>query len=107
MTLNYEVYHYPGSGKATCRGNRRWVVGSFKRYPKPAPVVGDLRIRLGVIRPEELAEMLDVSEDTLREWRRLKQGPDYVRTGKAVVYREKDVREWLERNVVLSNRINP
>lgn len=60
----------------------------------------DLRARLGLISQEELATMLEVSTDTLREWRRLKQGPDFVRTGKAVMYRETDVQEWLKRNVV-------
>lgn len=59
-----------------------------------------LRSRLGLVTQEELALMLDVSADTLREWRRLRQGPDYVRTGKGVMYRESDIKGWLERNVV-------
>jgi predicted DNA-binding transcriptional regulator AlpA len=59
-----------------------------------------LRSRLGLVTPEDLAAALDVSVDTLREWRRLKQGPDFVKTGKSVMYREIDVQEWLERNVV-------
>jgi predicted site-specific integrase-resolvase len=59
-----------------------------------------LRVRLGLLSVEELAEMLDVSPDTLREWRRTKQGPDYVRAGKGVMYRENDVKAWLGRNVV-------
>lgn len=52
------------------------------------------------MRPEELAIMLDMSVDTLREWRRTKQGPDYVRAGKCVLYRESDVQDWIKRNVV-------
>ncbi len=59
-----------------------------------------LRSRLGLVTQEDLALALDVSVDTLREWRRLKQGPDFVKTGKNVMYREVDVQEWLERNVV-------
>ena len=59
-----------------------------------------LRAKLGVITQEDLALTLEVSVDTLREWRRLKQGPDFVRTGKGVMYREDDVQEWLKRNVV-------
>jgi predicted site-specific integrase-resolvase len=55
---------------------------------------------MGLMRPEELALLLDVSVDTLREWRRLKQGPDYVRAGKGVLYRESDVKAWIGRNVV-------
>lgn len=59
-----------------------------------------LRARLGLLTQDELATMLDVSPDTLREWRRLRQGPDFVKTGKGVMYREVDVQEWLKRNVV-------
>lgn len=58
------------------------------------------RTRLGLMTPEELAEVLDVTTETLREWRRLKQGPDYVKAGKGVMYRADDVRQWCERNVV-------
>lgn len=50
--------------------------------------------------PSELATMLDVTEDTLREWRRLKTGPDFVKAGKSVLYREADIQKWLEMNVV-------
>lgn len=59
-----------------------------------------LRAKLGLLTQVELAELLDVSVDTVREWRRLKQGPDYVKAGKGVMYREVDVQEWLKRNVV-------
>jgi predicted DNA-binding transcriptional regulator AlpA len=48
--------------------------------------------------------MLQVSEDTLREWRRLKTGPDFVKVGKAVLYRETDVQKWIEMNVVPTTR---
>lgn len=59
-----------------------------------------LRQKLGLITQEELALLLEVSVDTLREWRRLKQGPDFVKTGKNVMYREADIQEWVKRNVV-------
>lgn len=59
-----------------------------------------LRQVLGVITPEELAIVLAVTPETLSEWRRLKQGPDYVKTGKRVMYRLSDVQDWLKRNVV-------
>lgn len=64
---------------------------------RPGPA---LRARLGLITTDELAVMLDVTPETLREWRRLRQGPDYVKTGKGVMYREGDIQEWLKRNVV-------
>lgn len=64
-----------------------------------------LQLMLGVITSQQLAEVLDVTVDTLREWRRLKQGPDYVKTGKGVMYRVVDVQEWMQRNIVLVTRV--
>ena len=49
---------------------------------------------------EELAAMISVTVETLREWRRMKQGPDFVRMGKSVMYRESDIQDWMKRNVV-------
>ena len=66
-----------------------------------------LRARIGLLMPAELAEMLNVSEDTLREWRRNRIGPDFVKTGKSVVYREADVQSWLAMNVVPTSRSGP
>lgn len=59
-----------------------------------------LREKLGLMTQEELALILDVSVDTLREWRRLRQGPDFVKAGKGVMYREVDIHDWLKLNVV-------
>lgn len=64
----------------------------------------ELRTRIGLLTVKELAQTLDIAPETLREWRRLKQGPDYVKAGKSVMYREVDVALWLERNVVPSYR---
>lgn len=64
----------------------------------------NLRSKIGLMTSDELAAMLEVAVETLREWRRLKQGPDYVKTGKSVMYREVDIAQWLERNVVPSYR---
>ena len=63
-----------------------------------------LRGKLELLTQEELAQVLDVTSDTLREWRRLKQGPDYVKAGKNVMYRERDVLQWLAVNVVIIMR---
>lgn len=60
----------------------------------------ELRAKLGLLSPLELATILDVTTETLREWRRLRQGPDFVKTGKGVMYREIDVHDWMSRNVV-------
>jgi len=59
-----------------------------------------LRRRLGLVTQEEFAATLGVSVETVSEWRRLKRGPDFVKTGKGVMYREIDIQEWLSVNVV-------
>lgn len=59
-----------------------------------------LRDTLGLLTQDELAHVLEVTPDTLREWRRLKQGPDFVKTGKNVMYRHSDVLAWIKLNVV-------
>lgn len=63
-------------------------------------LASQLRHKLGLLTQIELAVLLDVSTDTLREWRRLRQGPDFVKTGKGVMYREVDIQDWLKHNVV-------
>lgn len=63
-----------------------------------------LREKLGLLTQEDLALLLDVSADTLREWRRLKQGPDFVKAGKGIMYREIDIQNWLKLNVVPVSR---
>ena len=45
----------------------------------------------------EVAELLRVSERTVRRWRAEGTGPPAVRVGKAVRYRRRAVDEWLER----------
>jgi hypothetical protein len=66
---------------------------------------GKLRVLIGVMTIDQLALVLDVTPDTLREWRRLKQGPDYVKTGKGVMYRIEDVQDWMRRNTVPVTRV--
>lgn len=63
-----------------------------------------LRARLALMTQDELAALLEVSRDTLREWRRGETGPDYIRAGKAIMYRESDVKAWMERNAVVMMR---
>jgi len=49
-----------------------------------------------VLRTADVAKMLDVSEATLRGWRRLGSGPPYIKVGRAVRYRPEDVERWVE-----------
>ena len=56
-----------------------------------------------LLTPRELSEILKVSEDTLRRWRKQGTGPSYVKLGGRMVrYPEKEVREFLKRKEVVT-----
>jgi predicted DNA-binding transcriptional regulator AlpA len=52
----------------------------------------------------ELAILMEVETRTLLAWRAEKKGPDYVKLGKSVFYRRRDVRDWIDANVVVVRR---
>lgn len=45
--------------------------------------------------PEQLAELLQVSEKTLRRWRNEGTGPPFVRIGRIIRYRKRAALAWL------------
>lgn len=63
-----------------------------------------LRSEMGLLSQEDLAVLLEVKVQTLRQWRRLGRGPDFVKTQKSIYYRRSDVEKWLSMNVVPTNR---
>jgi hypothetical protein len=50
-------------------------------------------------------KLLRVTKGTLREWRRLKKGPAYIRASKAVFYMRADIKAWLERQKVSHDQV--
>lgn len=52
--------------------------------------------------PSELAELWNVSENTLRKWRWEGKGPRFVKLGAKVVYRHTDIEAYSEQNVFAS-----
>jgi predicted transcriptional regulator len=54
---------------------------------------------------DEVAKLLRVTKGTLREWRRLKKGPAYIRASKAVFYMRADIKAWLERQKVSHDQV--
>jgi predicted DNA-binding transcriptional regulator AlpA len=44
----------------------------------------------------EVAELFGVSVATVRRWRLLKQGPQFLKLGASVRYRDEDLLRWLE-----------
>jgi len=52
--------------------------------------------QLELIRPEEAAQILEVSKATLANWRRRRIGPAFVKFPRGVRYRLPDLRKWLD-----------
>jgi excisionase family DNA binding protein len=44
----------------------------------------------------EAAEYLRVAPRTLQRWRQLGRGPRFVRAGRRVLYRQRDLDDWLD-----------
>lgn len=59
---------------------------------------------LGLMTPEQVALALDVSTHTLMVWRGQNAGPDYVKKDRIILYRRKDVLDWIERQVTPTTR---
>lgn len=58
----------------------------------------------GVVTPSKLAEYLELSEQTLANWRSRKRGPAWVKIGGQVRYRDKDIEVFISENAVSSGR---
>jgi hypothetical protein len=50
------------------------------------------------------AELLGLSSRTLQAWRARSEGPPFVRAGRAVRYRRRDLIAWIETNTVNAAR---
>ncbi len=55
----------------------------------------------------QACELLSVSARTLQAWRLRGGGPAYVKIGKAVRYKRRDVSEWLKANTIASTSQRP
>jgi hypothetical protein len=65
-----------------------------------ADLATSLRRDFGLLTEDELAVMLDLKLETIRAWRSEKIGPAWVKLGKGVYYRFKDITEWIDKSVV-------
>lgn len=50
--------------------------------------------------PEDLAQRLDVSVETVKHWRRMRTGPRFFYVGQHPRYRETDVAAWEKARLV-------
>ena len=48
-----------------------------------------------ILVPNEAADYLRISPETLRQWRHLGEGPRYLKMGRAVRYRQSDLDLWI------------
>jgi predicted DNA-binding transcriptional regulator AlpA len=51
---------------------------------------------VSLLTEREVARRLAVSTGLLRKWRRLGDGPEFLRLGRAVRYNEYNLRRWIE-----------
>jgi excisionase family DNA binding protein len=47
----------------------------------------------------QVAELLQISEGCVRNWRSEQYGPPFVRVGRMIRYKTADVEEWLAREI--------
>lgn len=73
--------------------------------PMPSDLGTRVRARLGVLVPVEAAAALGVTTRTLDTWRSEGRGPDFIKAGGRVLYRESDLADWLNLNVIVTSRI--
>jgi predicted DNA-binding transcriptional regulator AlpA len=54
----------------------------------------------GLLSPREVADWLQITEATLRQWKHRGRGPRVVKVGGALRYRPCDVENWLNQQTV-------
>lgn len=56
---------------------------------------------------EKTAEMLSQPVGTLRYWRHIGKGPKCARIGRRVMYRESDIRAWIDAQFAAADNNRP
>ena len=60
----------------------------------------------GLLDEHAAAKVLGLSVITLRNYRHLRRGPDYVKLGRSVRYRLEDLEEYIERHRIVLDSEN-
>ena len=55
------------------------------------------------LKDDEAANFLNLSKQTLRNWRTQGRGPAYSKAGRAVRYSLEDLRRYMEKNRIVNN----
>lgn len=58
---------------------------------------------LQLLNEDELADVIGVKPQTLQVWRTRRQGPPFVKLGKQVYYRNRDIEDWIAANVTIND----
>ena len=66
---------------------------------QPAPTEFESDALLGEV---QAARLLNLSVRTLQAWRTKRSGPSFVRAGRAIRYRRRDLYAWMDANTVSS-----
>lgn len=66
--------------------------------------MSDFDVEDRLLRPDEVAELLGVPVGTMANWRYQGRGPAFVKVGRHVRYRRRDVDAWIDRHVVGGRR---
>jgi hypothetical protein len=99
--------------EATYGHNVEQLRNSCALPPSPAPNSSvaapgaraeQLRDAFALISPQDLADLLDVDERTLAVWRCQRKGPDFVKLGRTVFYRRRDVEAWIDLKTTPTDR---
>lgn len=67
-------------------------------------LVQELRDRIGLVSEEQFAGMVNMSEYTLQVWRVQGTGPRFVKLGRSIFYRLKDISAWMDANTHISTK---
>ncbi len=68
-------------------------------HPTPIEVESD-----ALLAEAQAARLLNLSVRTLQAWRTKRCGPAFVRAGRAIRYRKRDLYAWMDANTVSSTR---
>jgi hypothetical protein len=87
------------SFRAHCAPSHRNRCEGALMHPTPIEVESD-----ALLAEAQAARLLNLSVRTLQAWRTKRSGPSFVRAGRAIRYRRRDLYAWMDANTVSLTR---
>jgi len=72
------------------------LAGGKRSYPRKDQMAAVKNTLGALLNEHDVALITGLSVASVRRWRLLKQGPQYLKIGAAVRYRAEDISAWLE-----------